>query len=230
MSSRLQGEPVKHGRAHRAAGPRLPARPPDVRASPTAGSARPRRCSSHGGRERGPSGHHHFENLAAETMSSDFQNTVSVLPSWGSGRQGSGVYVRGRGREACRHGCVRVLSLLVTWWQLGRAWPAVGPASLRIGRVGRSLNGAPLAASGPAAAGPPCAHAGEASHPCCWPPAPPTQPASKRQLSFAVCGETRWMRRSGLDCLSPAQCWAWSVFGETLCGVLEDLARCRMQG
>lgn len=79
---------------------------------------------------------------------------------------------------------------------------------------------------------------------CCWPSLRPCRrgisplllaacasyPAciQKRQLSFAVCGETRWMRRSGLDCLSPAQCWAWSVFGGTLCGVLEDLARCRM--
>lgn len=233
-------------RVHHAAGPRLPALPPDVRAFPKAGLARPALLAA-------VTGGVDWDSQGTTTLKTYPQRPCPLISKTHSpsslcggldGRAQKFMHW-GRGRERYRYDRVRVLLLLMTLWQLGRAWPAAGPASpRRIGKVGWSLNGALLAASGPAAweggtaaAGPPCPHARRGISPLLLAACSSHPAASKRQLSFAgtyymfssVWGdqmdETKWLGQS------PAQCWAWSVFGGTLCGVLkEDLARCRMQG
>lgn len=184
-------------RAHRAAGPGLPALPPDVRASLRAGSARPALLAA-------VTGGVNWDSQGTTTsktypqgprpLTSKTQSRSSFCG--GMDRRARKFMNWGRRRERSRYGCVRVLVLLVTLWQLGRAWPAAGPASpRRIGKASPSLNGAPLAASGPAAWGggtaaprPPCPVPGEASHPCSWPPAPPTQRASESIRSRCFAG------------------------------------------
>lgn len=225
-------------RAHRAAGPGLPALPPDVRASLRAGSARPALLAAvTGGVNWDSQG-----TTTSKTYPQGPRPLISKTQSRSSFCGGMDRRARkfmnwGRGRERSRYGCVRVLVLLVTLWQLGRARPAAGPASpRRIGKAGRSLNGAPLAASGPAAWGggtaaprPPCPVPGEASHPCGWPPAPPTQRASESIRSRCFAGTYYVLSSVWGDQMDETK-W-WSVFRGALCGVpKEDLARCRMQG